>query len=577
MPSISNVNRSTVFRDALSGRGFLAVILVLAAGLRLAHLAAYRSTIYFDNLDLDPQSFDLWGQQIAAGNWLGDRMFFVDPLYPYVLGFLYALAGHDLLLVRLVQLAIGVGTCLLTGMLGRALFGGMAGNCAALIYTLYKPAIFYEAEVEKTVLAVFLFTACLVLFLRPSPIARLAAGVYLGLAILARTNLVLVAPLLLAFLFLHRGSLGAERRRWLAMVAVFAAGVTLVIAPILVRNRVVGGEWALTTSAGQNFYIGNNAFNAAGGYGVLPFVRPTPLFEEVDFAAEAQRRVGRPLTPNQTSSFWFGEALHHILAEPAFALTVAVRKLVLALNDYELPDNQDMYFLAQESPVLRWPLPTFGWLFPIALFGFVTAHRRRETRLFSAVALVFVGSIVLFFVQARFRMPLVPLLAVYGASGLVWLLDRLRERRWPVLGAAAGAVAAVGLFCFHLPPSQDRNAHVALSWSNRGGLHARLGNIDAAIADYRRALQLLPDNDSVLREFGGDCLSAGRFAEAIDALRACVAVNPQHPDAWSQLGRAYQGAGQPALAAQAYRTALELRPDNRDAAAALVLLPSAPH
>ena len=560
------LNRSMAVQGALSGRRFLAVVLVLAAGLRLAHLAAYRTTIYFDNLDVDPLSFDLWGQQIAAGNWLGDRMFFVDPLYPYLLGLLYAIAGHELMLVHLVQVAIGVGTCLLTGMLGRALFGGLAGNLAALIYALYKPATFYEAEVEKTVLAVFLFTACLVLFLRPSPTARLAAGVCLGLAILSRTNLLLVAPLLLAFLCLHRDTSGARRRRALAMAALFAVGASLVLAPVLVRNRLVGGEWALTTSAGQNLYIGNNALNTTGGYGILPFVRPTPLYEEADFAAEAQRRAGRSLTPNQTSSFWVGEALRHILAEPAFAATVAVRKLVLALNDYELPDNQDMYFLAQESPVLRWPLPTFGWLFPLAILGFVAARRRRESWLFAAVALVFVGSIVLFFVQARFRMPLVPLLAVHGSSGLLWLWDLWGERRWRALGTAAGATSAVALFCFHMPPSQDRDAHIAMSWANRGGLQAKLGNVEAAVGDYRRALRLVPDNDNVLRDLGGVYLEAGRFAEAIDILRACVIINPHHPDAWLELSRAYEKAGQPALAAQAYRRELDLRPDERDGA-----------
>ena len=74
-------------------------------------------------LDLDPRYFDQWGVRIASGDWLGDRVFFVDPLYPYVLGVTYRLFGHDLLLVRLIQVAFDVGTVLLVAELGRRVAG----------------------------------------------------------------------------------------------------------------------------------------------------------------------------------------------------------------------------------------------------------------------------------------------------------------------------------------------------------------------------------------------------------------------------------------------------------------------
>src|SRR6185503_18142953 len=97
----------------------LGVVLALAAALRLAHVWALRDTPWFEHLVVDPGYYDLWAQHIAAGNWLGgDRAFYMDPLYPYVLGGLYRLFGRDLLAVRLVQVAMSVGSCALVARLG---------------------------------------------------------------------------------------------------------------------------------------------------------------------------------------------------------------------------------------------------------------------------------------------------------------------------------------------------------------------------------------------------------------------------------------------------------------------------
>ena len=58
------------------------LILSVALAIRVSHIAALRSTLWFDHLDLDPRYFDEWGSRIAAGDWMGSRVFFVDPLYP---------------------------------------------------------------------------------------------------------------------------------------------------------------------------------------------------------------------------------------------------------------------------------------------------------------------------------------------------------------------------------------------------------------------------------------------------------------------------------------------------------------
>jgi len=104
---------------------------------------ALRSTLWFNNLDLDPAYYDAWAQRIAAGDWLGSQPFFVDPFYAYFLGTLYALFGHNLLVVRLVQLGIGLCTIILVFVLGAHIGGRTIGLIAAFGYAIYSPAIFY--------------------------------------------------------------------------------------------------------------------------------------------------------------------------------------------------------------------------------------------------------------------------------------------------------------------------------------------------------------------------------------------------------------------------------------------------
>src|SRR5439155_777316 len=225
----------------------------------------------------------------------------------------------------------------------------VVGLLAAFAFALYKPDIFYVAEVDKTCLSVFLTAAVLALAFGRSLAARLATGLALGLAALTRANFLLFAPLGFAALLL------LDRRALAALV--FAAGLAVVLVPVAARNRHLSGEWVLTTSqAGQNFYTGNNPTNPWGAYGGLPFVRSNPHFEEADFRAAAEVRVGHPLGPRDVSRFWFAEALAHMRAHPAFAARAMLLKLVLFWNDFEISDSQDQYLLERDSPVLRLPL-----------------------------------------------------------------------------------------------------------------------------------------------------------------------------------------------------------------------------
>ena len=107
----------------------LGLVLLLAAGLR--GWAAYEYSQEHPLSDaptIDEASYDAWAVDIASGDWIGEEVFFQEPLYPYFLGGLYASVGRDLFVVRLIQAALGVLTCWLVSQLGRRLAGTGRGS-----------------------------------------------------------------------------------------------------------------------------------------------------------------------------------------------------------------------------------------------------------------------------------------------------------------------------------------------------------------------------------------------------------------------------------------------------------------
>ena len=65
--------------------------------MRLLHLWQMRGTPFFSMLMGDARGYDQWAQRLAGGDWIGTDVFYQAPLYPYFLGVVYAVAGHDLL------------------------------------------------------------------------------------------------------------------------------------------------------------------------------------------------------------------------------------------------------------------------------------------------------------------------------------------------------------------------------------------------------------------------------------------------------------------------------------------------
>ena len=146
----------------------------------------------------DAVSYDAWAQGIAAGNWLGNEVFYQAPLYPYFLGTLFFFVGHNLIAVRVVQALLGALSCGLLSLAATRLFGTRAGLTAGLLLAIYAPAVFFDALIQKTTLDSVLLCGLLAVLAssrRVTATRSLGLGILLGALALTRENTLLFVPL----------------------------------------------------------------------------------------------------------------------------------------------------------------------------------------------------------------------------------------------------------------------------------------------------------------------------------------------------------------------------------------------
>ncbi|MCI0567048.1 MAG: glycosyltransferase family 39 protein [Acidobacteria bacterium] len=523
-----------------------------------------RDTPWFHTLSLDPEHYDLWAQQIAAGDWIGKELFFMEPLYPYFLAVIYKVIGRDFLWVRLIQAAIGVATCGVTALLGRRLFGRTIGNFAGALAALFAPAIFYEAEIDKTFLAVFWVTLSVYLFTGGSRWSRFGSGFALGVATLARGNLLLLVPFALLASIIDKTH--EPRSQRLVLAGSFLIGVASILGPVTARNYHVSGQWVITTAhGGQNFYIGNYHGNTTGRYHAPVFVRAHPRFEQEDFQKEAERRLGRKLSALEASSYWFGEGVREIVNHPRWAISHTMRKFALFWNDYEEPDNQDMYYLRGASWVLRLRLVSFGMLVPFAALGLVIHRKRRDVRILCGFLILYCASVVAFFVFSRYRIHVTPVLCVLAASGLAWLWANIRMRRVRPCAYAGLLLLCLGAFTFRRVSAMSEKGSIVQAYINEGGTLAVSGEYGKAIESFQKALAIEPHSDGALCGLGVTYARLERFPQAEANLRACVKANPLNRLGWAAFSLLMEQSGRHQEALDATEHVLRISPGDAKA------------
>jgi tetratricopeptide (TPR) repeat protein len=561
----------------LAGRGALSLFL-FALVLRLAYVAAIDATPFADVLVGDSVAYDAWAEEIRH-DVVGKDVFYQAPLYPYFLAVVYACLGHGLLAARVLQMVLGAAACALVARAGERFFGRRAGLAAGALLAVYGPALYFGGLLHKAALDLFLTALLLAGLARLADDGRarvaLGVGAALGALALTRENALALFPVLGGAFALGVGlGAGARRRR---VVPLFLMGGTLVLAPVALRNHAVGGEFVLTTSQfGANFYLGNNA-EADGTYASLRWGHADVASEHADAVELAEAAAGRKLTAREVSSYWSSLALSWMRAHPGDWARLLARKWRLVWSAREISDSDEI-LVYEDASRLLWVLDRlfgFGTVAALAAAGLVAAWpaRRRAGVLYLVVAGL-AAATALFVVFGRYRVALVPPLALFAAVGVL-RVARLARARPPTpgpLATTAGLVLVAGVVSWLPMGGASDDVRRAAAHYNIAVTREARGELPAAVASYRTCLALDPANVQAHINLGGLLARRGAFDEAIAEERAALRLRPDDVIAHVDLANALLEAGRLDEAEPHYRAALALDPAQPDARAGLEAL-----
>jgi tetratricopeptide (TPR) repeat protein len=543
------------------------IIVIIATALRIAYFTEIVHDPAFSHPIYDPEYNAHWARGIATGDWtpppgvndpeITSTPHGRPPGYPWFLSVIYILFGVNDYAPRVVQMALGIVNALLLYLLGKRLFGNAVGFTAGLLMATYWALPYFEGLLTYPVLAVFLLL-CLLLTLErwlTAPLLRRAAlaGALLGCFALLRPNVLLFAPVLACWMFCLSLKKHSDYRKSILTLATLTIACMAVLSPAFVRNYVVAKDVVFISSyGGINLYVGNHP-EASLVEPKIPELMELAGIENwtcFDYPAIvcgiAAKKGKSEITFSEANHYFYQKAFQFIKEKPGMFLKNMLTKAMLFWGPHEITNDTVMEYDKRFSGVLRL-LPGFSWFAALFVFGSaVTISRIRDhkenaashTAALNILLWLYVGtyflSVIIYFVAGRYRVPIIPVMLLFSAVGVVWLFEALRAKS--VGRTASGFSIIVILFLlFRLNPTgyvPDQS-----TWHLRKAMaYTASGEDDKAETEYWNALKLGANASVAYANLGRLYITRGEKEEGIDLYKKGLLHNPHNATIHNNLG-----------------------------------------
>lgn len=349
-----------------------------------------------------------------VGYWHNEPLFsdvgptsFWLPLYPFFLAGMFHLFGETPRAIFLVQSIVSAAAVGILFLAVLSFLGTKIAFLAALIQAI-DPFDIYYANFPSTES----FTASLIagiLFLgliserhsrSPDPIpwsTWLGLTLILAIGCLHRSTFVILAFIVISYILILRFVTTSNLRDVLIKGAGAVMLMAIVISPWIIRNYMLWGKLVYESKVGINLAIGNND-KASGTFEVQHLPPLNPDHNEIERDEEYKHFA------------WSWISKH-----PFRAFALFVKKNLLLWNPVPREIKGSIYYIGLIWSVF---LLSFTWIGIIGSFW--------NLRRFALPLLLLTGyvmSISIAFATTRFRVPLIPLIALFAAYGIYLLLS----------------------------------------------------------------------------------------------------------------------------------------------------------
>jgi 4-amino-4-deoxy-L-arabinose transferase-like glycosyltransferase len=475
-------------------------------------LKELNQSFFSKNLALDEATYVQKALPLARGE-TPQKAFYQAPLYPFILSGLFQITGFSVNSARYFHILCGAVTLALLFSIARRLWGSPCAYLSVLLFVFSGIFYFYQGLILKeSVMLLFymLFLHFFLLYLDDvSSRNLLFAAASFSLLSLVRENAMMLIIVPLALVAATPQPLKNKTTHIFCFLFVFL----VLLAPFSYFNSKASGRFMLTSAqAGQNFYIGNNP-ESFGRYTAVRGVRSNPSFQEDDFTKIAKDSSGTPLP----DSYWFKKTFHSISGDKTGFLKLLFMKVLLFINDYEIPNNRNFYFERDfYAPLLYFFPVSFGMIFPFALLGIFSGLRKINLKhLFIVLNLiVYSSSVISFYVLSRYRLLIWPLVIVLSAKGLAHYAGYLKEGRIKKWALATVLLVLLFTVTFHVLEIE--------------------GTVNPFPTFSRNELYI-KEYSYVLYNMGVIMNSKGRYDEAREIFESLVQINPAYTKAYHLL------------------------------------------
>ena len=508
--------------------------------------------------------YDDWAQKVVGGQFTDHHAFYGLPGYAYLLAGLYKLCGYGPYVPELLQALLDAGTALLLYKISVALApqpngrrGQIAGLMAAAAWAFCVPAQTYAAVLMPTAWFIFVFWFILWRIIKsqsaPDWWEALLLGLLVGLTATAIATILFLIPLLV-WAIGFKPAIPARSHFRIVGCALVLLGIAIGTSPCWLHNYFIARDRVfLSAHSGINFWIGNNP--DANGYPRFPpglrAGQAAMLQDSIDVAESV---AGHPLKRGEVSQYWSAKARDYIADHPLAWLRLLGLKLRNFWSAFQYDDLSIITNMREQG--VTFPGIYFGLLAALALPAMIlTWNTARLGRWITGAIFLQMLALLPVFTTERYRLPIVPGLAVFAAFGLVTLFSNL----------AAGNVRPVLSYAMLLMVStlfvswpQRGLSLWALDAYNSGWQALESGNLSLAERKLELARAYVPDNAETNFALGNLKLAQNDTSAASSLYLTTLRLDPRHRGAINNLGVLALENGQPEVAEQRFREALAI-------------------
>src|SRR5438874_2809107 len=470
--------------------------------IRVVVLARLTASPYLLPTRGDMHFYDDWAQRILNGQLTDHLAFYGLPGYAYLLAALYKIVGYGPFIPALLQALLDAVTAVLIYKVSVGIFSGtglrraqIAGVVAAVGWAFFVPAQTYAVILMPTAWAVFIFWLIFGRIISHKNALTgweaLTLGLLLGLSATAIATILSLIPLLIGAIVLKPAiSTHSQFRTRISALVFLFLGAAAGTSPCWVHNCLIARDRVLLSAhSGINFWIGNNP--AANGYPRFPpglrAGQAAMLQDSIDAAESA---AGHSLKRGEVSQFWSAKAHDYIANYPMAWLRLLGLKLHNFWSAFQYDDLSIITNLREQGVTL--PGIYFGLFAALALPAMIlTWNAAPLGRWITGAIFLQMLALLPVFTTERYRLPIVPGLAVFAAFGLVTLFSNFATGSLrPVLSYAMLLMVST---LFVSWPQREPSLW-ALDAYNSGWQALESGNLSLAERMLELARAYVPDN-----------------------------------------------------------------------------------